>query len=258
MCDCLPRRSVVLDKLRSGKKAISFKNNFACARATELAALAGFDCVWLCGEHVPMDNSEMEKTDSGGQGPQLRHHRSGSERFLQRFHPAARSRRNRNHDPSPHECGRGEGNRPENALSPPRPASRRRRQCRWTLLPSPPSRLSPIHERKPHDRRPDRGPGTARGTGGDLPGTGIDMIFFGPGDFSHALGIPGELDHPEVNRARRRIAETAHKHGKFAGTTCSMENMKAYFQLGYDFLNCGSDVSAMNDCCDRIMKLFRN
>ena len=87
---------------------------------------------------------------------------------------------------------------------------------------------------------------------------GIDMIFFGPGDFSHALGIPGELDSPEVNRARRRIAETAHKHGKFAGTTCSMENMKAYFQLGYDFLNCGSDVSAMNDCCDRIMKLFRN
>ena len=86
---------------------------------------------------------------------------------------------------------------------------------------------------------------------------GIDMIFFGPGDFSHALGIPGELSHPEVNRVRKRIAETAHKYGKFAGTTCGMENMKAYFELGYDFLNCGSDVGAMNEYCNRVMKLFR-
>lgn len=258
MCDCLPRRSVVLDKLRSGKKAISFKTNFSCARATELAALAGFDCVWLCGEHVPMDNSEMEKQilaakarncdtivrvpkgsysdfirplEADATGIMIPHLMSADEAReivrKTRFHPLGRR---------PVDGGNADG---LFCRLPLRDYLRFMNENRMIVVqiedPEPLAELEEICQ---------------------VPG--IDMIFFGPGDFSHALGIPGELDHPEVNRARRRIAETAHKHGKFAGTTCSMENMKAYFQLGYDFLNCGSDVSAMNDCCDRIMKLFRN
>jgi 4-hydroxy-2-oxoheptanedioate aldolase len=27
---------------------------------------------------------------------------------------------------------------------------------------------------------------------------GIDMLFFGPGDFSQGLGAPGQWDHPEI------------------------------------------------------------
>ena len=73
---------------------------------------------------------------------------------------------------------------------------------------------------------------------------GIDMLFFGPGDFSQAIGHPGEFSHPEIARVRRLVVETAHKYGKFAGTVAS-PSVTEVFAEGYDFVNCGSDVGAM-------------
>ena len=55
----LPRKSRVLEKMRSGKKAISFKLNLSCPRVAEIAAIAGFDAVWNCQEHVPTDYMVM-------------------------------------------------------------------------------------------------------------------------------------------------------------------------------------------------------
>ena len=54
-------RSRVLDKLRNGETALSFKTNLSCPRTVEIAALAGFDCVWLCNEHVPNDWLTLER-----------------------------------------------------------------------------------------------------------------------------------------------------------------------------------------------------
>ncbi|MEI3006275.1 MAG: aldolase/citrate lyase family protein [Victivallales bacterium] len=61
---------------------------------------------------------------------------------------------------------------------------------------------------------------------------GIDMIFFGPGDFSHAIGHPAEFDHPEIRRVRKLVVDTAHKYGKFAGTVTGMSTMKEYYDMG--------------------------
>ena len=47
---------------------------------------------------------------------------------------------------------------------------------------------------------------------------GIDMIFFGPADFSQGIGAPCEFDDPRISEARELIAKTARKYGKFAGT----------------------------------------
>jgi 4-hydroxy-2-oxoheptanedioate aldolase len=74
---------------------------------------------------------------------------------------------------------------------------------------------------------------------------GIDMIFFGPGDYSHALGIPGQIRDPQVNEARIKVAECAKKHGKLAGTTGSPELFKEYSDIGYDLINIGADVHAI-------------
>ncbi len=257
MCNCSPRRSVVLDKLRSGKKALSFKNNFACARATEQAALAGFDCIWICSEHVPTDFDTMEKQilaakahntdiivrvpkgsysdyirplEADATGIMIPHLMSADEAreivWKTRFHPLGRR---------PVDGGNADG---QYCRLPCRDYIQFMNENRMIIVqiedPEPLAELDEICK---------------------VPG--IDMIFFGPGDFSHALGVPGELNHPDVNHARKLIAETAHKYGKFAGTTCGIENMKAWFELGYDFLNCGSDVGAMNAFCNRIMDVFR-
>ncbi len=75
---------------------------------------------------------------------------------------------------------------------------------------------------------------------------GIDMIFFGPGDFSHALGVPGQMNHPKVVEARVKIAECARRNGKLAGTTGSPELFEEYSKMGYNLINIGADVHALN------------
>ncbi len=85
---------------------------------------------------------------------------------------------------------------------------------------------------------------------------GIDIIFFGPGDFSQSIGHPGDFAHPEIHRVRRLIAETARKHGKFAGTVSGPGTLKEYLDMGYMYLNCGADVHALNGYCDNITAAF--
>jgi 4-hydroxy-2-oxoheptanedioate aldolase len=71
------------------------------------------------------------------------------------------------------------------------------------------------------------------------------MILFGPGDFSHAIGFPGETEHPKVQDARRRVLEACKKHNKFAGTVANMSNVNDLLKMGFNFLNVGADVIAL-------------
>ncbi len=85
---------------------------------------------------------------------------------------------------------------------------------------------------------------------------GIDMLFFGPADFSQGIGAPGEWDHPKLVDARKRVAEVAIKHGKFAGTTGNINNMDELMELGYKFINIGADVLAVGEYCKKLMAGF--
>ena len=46
---------------------------------------------------------------------------------------------------------------------------------------------------------------------------GIDVLLVGPTDLSISLGVPGQLQHPTMQAAYRRVAETAERHGIVAG-----------------------------------------
>lgn len=50
----------------------------------------------------------------------------------------------------------------------------------------------------------------------------------------------------KINSESPRLVETAHKYGKFAGTVAGKANLKELYDMGYDFLNCGSEVSTLN------------
>ena len=71
---------------------------------------------------------------------------------------------------------------------------------------------------------------------------GIDMIFFGAGDFSHAIGQPGNVQHPAVRKARVQVAETANKYGKVAAINCAPDGVQGMIDMGYRFVACGADV----------------
>jgi 4-hydroxy-2-oxoheptanedioate aldolase len=85
---------------------------------------------------------------------------------------------------------------------------------------------------------------------------GIDMLLFGPGDFSQGIGRPGDLAAPEIADARRKIAEAARRHGKFAGTVATLETLQATVDMGYQFVNVGADVLLLTEGFGRIAKAF--
>ena len=85
---------------------------------------------------------------------------------------------------------------------------------------------------------------------------GIDIIFFGPGDFSQGIGDPANFSNPRLLEARRLVAETAVKHGKFAGTVGSPANLKELYDMGYRFISCGADVVGLVNYFREIVGAF--
>lgn len=85
---------------------------------------------------------------------------------------------------------------------------------------------------------------------------GVDCLFFGPGDYSVALGIPGQIQAPEIIKVRERVAEVARKHGKIAATVAGKANLRDYVSMGYNMLSVGADVVALATYADEMMAAF--
>ena len=68
-----------------------------------------------------------------------------------------------------------------------------------------------------------------------------------PADFSQGIGCPNDFSNPKIAETRKRIAETARKYGKFAGTVGGPGNMDELVDLGYTYISLGADVVALSD-----------
>ncbi len=82
---------------------------------------------------------------------------------------------------------------------------------------------------------------------------GISMFYFGPQDFSHAIGVPGQKDHPDVQDARRRVAQVAKQHGIFAGTSRAGRPFAELAEMGYQLITPGSDVIGLKNYWDQLV-----
>jgi 4-hydroxy-2-oxoheptanedioate aldolase len=85
---------------------------------------------------------------------------------------------------------------------------------------------------------------------------GIDMLFFGPADFSQGIGAPGNWNHPKLLETRKRVAEIAIKYGKYAGIPANLDNVDELIAMGYKFLNMGADVIMVGKYCKQLMDGF--
>ncbi len=66
---------------------------------------------------------------------------------------------------------------------------------------------------------------------------GIGFILIGEGDLSQEMGFPRQYDHPEVQDAMRRIAETCHKHKVVVGNPhVTAKNYRKLSEEGYRLL----------------------
>ena len=92
---------------------------------------------------------------------------------------------------------------------------------------------------------------------------GVDMVQFGPADYSMSIGIPGEWDHPRVKEAEKHVIETSLKLGVQPRAEISTPDQAAkYLDMGVKHFCIGTDVqilfnwfrdngSAMNDILQR-------
>lgn len=250
------RKSKVLKKMRNGEVAVSLKLNLDDPRGVEIAAMCGCDCIWIDREHVPNDNRAIEdavraakiydvdiltrvakcggyaglihplEADSTGiMVPHLMSLKEAKEIvYYTKFHPVGRR---------PLDGGNADG---KFCLVEPLTYMKQANEERFVVVQiEDPEPLAELDEICALD--------------------GIDMIFFGPADFSQGMGIPCKFDDPKIAETRKLIAETAKKYGKFAGTTGGPGNIAEYAAMGYDFVNVAADVIALanvyNDAISR-------
>ncbi len=86
---------------------------------------------------------------------------------------------------------------------------------------------------------------------------GIDGTFIGPYDLSMSLGIPGQLNHPDVVNAKQKVLEATLRHNLTAGIHCvhpdtADRDCKLAVEQGYRFIAVGTDILFLGDSARKL------
>lgn len=250
------RESKVLKKLREGQTASCFKINFGDGQAAELAAMSGFDCLWIDREHMAQDwmlvaasiwaakahdvdvmvrvargsysdyIKPLELDASGIMVPHIMGLDDAKKVVeMTRFHPIGKRAIDGGGADGAY-ANMGFGQYLEHA-----------NKHKFIVLqiedPEPLDELEAIAALE-----------------------GFDMLFFGAGDFSQAIGAPGDWEHPKLIEARKRVATVANKYGKFAATSGSIDMLDDFVKMGYQFISVGADVVGLGNYCKELVNRF--
>jgi 4-hydroxy-2-oxoheptanedioate aldolase len=86
---------------------------------------------------------------------------------------------------------------------------------------------------------------------------GVDMLMFGPADFTVLTGIPGEFSHPTVSAALERVARAAKNTGKNWAATCgSVEFARKMIEMGCRLVFHGCDIVFVKNGLDNVQATF--
>ncbi|HKL11062.1 MAG TPA: aldolase/citrate lyase family protein [Clostridia bacterium] len=73
---------------------------------------------------------------------------------------------------------------------------------------------------------------------------GIDMAFVGPFDLSQSLGIPGQVEHEEIEKALDEIIAACARHRKYASIFAANADQALKFkQRGFNLIAVGMDTT---------------
>jgi 2-keto-3-deoxy-L-rhamnonate aldolase RhmA len=75
---------------------------------------------------------------------------------------------------------------------------------------------------------------------------GVDVLFVGPRDLSHDLGVPGDLTAPAFTEALERVLAAGRQHGKACGLLVNDGATAARrLEQGWSFVGIGSDSTLL-------------
>jgi 2-keto-3-deoxy-L-rhamnonate aldolase RhmA len=75
---------------------------------------------------------------------------------------------------------------------------------------------------------------------------GVDMVQFGPADYSNSIGLTGQFSHPEVKEAEQHMITTAQKMGVAVRVELNEpQGFGPYLEQGIKHFNVGIDVKTL-------------
>jgi len=250
------RDSIIRKKLEKDEVATCFKTNFREPRIVDMIGHAGFDSVWTCMEHCGTDYGDIEKqiyaakahdmdcvvrVAKGSYSDYIRpfemdasaimipHLMSLEEAkqivYYTKFNPIGRR---------PADGGNADGDfTAYSGLEYLKKSNREKLVICQIEDPEPMNQIEEIAQLE-----------------------GIDMLFFGPGDYSHSIGKFGQMTDPDVLEPWKKVAEVCRKYGKFAGTVANPNNIEMLHDWGYRFLNMSSDVGGLKGYLSQMIKVY--
>jgi 2-keto-3-deoxy-L-rhamnonate aldolase RhmA len=92
---------------------------------------------------------------------------------------------------------------------------------------------------------------------------GIDGTFIGPYDLSMSLGVPGQLNHPDVVNAKKKVLEATLRKGLAAGIhfvhpDTAINDCKLAIEEGYRFIAVGTDILFLGDSARMLQSDIKN
>jgi len=241
------RASRILRELRAGKQPTCLKLNLGDPRVVELCGLAGFSAVWICNEHVANDWFNLENQIRAAKlydvDTIVRVEKGSYSDFVKPFEADATAIM------VPH-VKTAEEARSIVEMTRFYPLGRRAvdggnvdgRYCHI-----------PIADYMAHSNTERvlifqiESPEALENVESIAAVPGYEMLLFGPGDFSHLIGKPGQVNAPEVVAARKRVAAAAKKHGKHMMAPGMMAPRAVLEEEGYRVFTLGADVLGLGE-----------
>lgn len=87
---------------------------------------------------------------------------------------------------------------------------------------------------------------------------GVDGIFIGPSDLAATMGVIGQQSHPEVETAVIKSIQAARAAGKYAGVNAfDPTSARKYMEAGAHYVGVGADVALLARSTEALAASFR-
>ena len=88
---------------------------------------------------------------------------------------------------------------------------------------------------------------------------GLDAVLVGPYDLSASMGLPGQVDHPDVKAAIRHVAKVCQEVGMPIGIFgLTALAVKPYIERGFRFIVAGVDTIMLGNAAQDLLKQLRD
>ncbi len=242
------QKSRVLEKLRAGKPALCTKVNFIDPSIVEMVGAIGFDCLWICNEHLWQNPETLANMIRAARLTDM----DAMVRIAKAGYPSAIK---------PYEMG-AKGIMVPHVLSVDeakfwirsskfQPEGRRALDgvnvdANWALETM--TEYLTFSNRENFLALQIEDPEVLPMMEDIAQLDNFDILFFGPGDLAHGMGLDLTKKNKEIWKLTEKMGKICNKHGKIAGTPASSpEHAKNLLDAGYLFISSGADLIFLRD-----------